>query len=237
MTDFPKEVTQQYDLMILSYYLYSMVKSKYLYLRGFRFQSKGSVMNTNLVLLHHYTWKSHSAVLWYFRLRSRGKILRSEGVMSLFFHFLIAWPSFPCVHWEFFNWKWKFLYLSPDYHSRWRAIKINEWRCASVRALKNCWGRLNTLRSHLGLRFSYRIFHLTFGLHSKGKGREGNQATCMRLASMHMCTSVRAHILAQKKMVYFRLLSIEQLRMQEAWSKCCGERLSSATWKTETLTL
>ena len=157
-------------------------------------------MNTNPVLLHCYTWNSHSAVLWYFRLRSGGKILRSEGVMSLFFHFLIAWPSFPCVHWEFFNWKWKFLYLSPDYHSRWRAIKINEWRCASVRVLKNCWGRLNTLPSHLGLLiFSYCIFHLTFGLHSKGKGREGNHAACVRLASVHMCTSVRARVLARKK--------------------------------------
>lgn len=166
---------------------------------------------------------------------ARSKIQRSKEVISFIpFHNKVGF--IPIVCGGGFNWKWKFLYLSPDYHSRWRAIKINEWWCASVRALQNAGGVLTHTHPHL--RFSYHRFHLTFGLHTKGK--EGGNHTGL-VCVCNLCVCVPVHICAcvfcgKKKMVYIRLLSIEQLRMQETRSKCCVERLSSATRKTETLT-
>lgn len=118
----------------------------------------------------------------------RKKTPQKWGSDIFLFHFLIRWASFPCVYGGVFNWKWKFLYLSPDYHSRWRAIKINELWCASVRLLQNAGSVSAHIYTHLRLKSSYRWFHFTFGLHSEESGGKLTPVrACCACARLRLC--------------------------------------------------
>lgn len=138
-----------------------------------------------------------------------------------------------------FNWKWKFLYLSPDYHSRWRAIKINELWCAFICRLQNAGGRPG-VRSHAHTDAHAYVWNpLWFHFHIWPTfcGRDGVKLTLI------MCVGVCLWVLGQKRRFRRAGFTFGPSTAENAVggggseSKCCAESLSTdglSQWSSRT---